>query len=68
MRIATWNINGIKARLEILLTWLAQEKPDIVCLQEIKTVDEGFPRAEIEALGYNVETHEIGRASCRERV
>jgi len=57
MRIATWNINGIKARLEILVTWLAQEKPDIVCLQEIKTVDEGFPRAEIEALGYNIETH-----------
>jgi exodeoxyribonuclease-3 len=57
MRIATWNINGIKARLEILLTWLAQEKPDIVVLQEIKSVDEAFPRAEIEALGYNVETH-----------
>ncbi|HEY4200785.1 MAG TPA: exodeoxyribonuclease III [Devosiaceae bacterium] len=56
MRIATWNINGIKARLELLLTWLAQEQPDIVCLQEIKSVDEGFPRAEIEALGYNVET------------
>lgn len=57
MRIATWNINGIKARLEVLLTWLAQEKPDIVCLQEIKSVDEAFPRAQIEALGYNVETH-----------
>ena len=57
MRIATWNINGIKARLEILRAWLAQEKPDIVVLQEIKSVDEAFPRAEIEALGYNVETH-----------
>ena len=57
MRIATWNINGIKARLEVLLQWLGEEKPDIVVLQEIKTVDEGFPRAEIEALGYNVETH-----------
>lgn len=57
MRIATWNINGIKARLEVLLTWLAQEKPDIVCLQEIKSVDEAFPRTQIEALGYNVETH-----------
>lgn len=57
MRIATWNINGIKARLEVLLRWLGEEKPDIVVLQEIKTVDEGFPRAEIEALGYNVETH-----------
>lgn len=57
LRIATWNINGIKARIELLLRWLEEEKPDIVGLQEIKTVDEGFPRAEIEALGYNIETH-----------
>jgi exodeoxyribonuclease-3 len=57
MRIATWNINGVKARLPILLQWLKQEKPDIVCLQEIKSVDENFPRLEIEELGYNVETH-----------
>jgi len=57
MRIATWNINGVKARLEALLKWLGEEKPDIVVLQEIKTVDEGFPRLEIEALGYNIETH-----------
>ena len=57
LRIATWNINGIKARLELLLRWLDEEKPDIVGLQEIKTVDEGFPAAEIEALGYNVVTH-----------
>ena len=57
MRIATWNIAGIKARLEALLKWLSEEKPDIVVLQEIKTVDEAFPRLEIEALGYNLETH-----------
>ncbi len=57
MKIATWNINGIKARIENLLTWLAQEQPDILCLQEIKSVDEAFPRAAIEALGYHVETH-----------
>ncbi|HTJ58050.1 MAG TPA: exodeoxyribonuclease III [Devosiaceae bacterium] len=57
MRIATWNINGVKARLGLLEQWLRQEGPDIVCLQEIKSVDEAFPRAEIEALGYNVETH-----------
>jgi exodeoxyribonuclease-3 len=57
LRIATWNIAGIKARIEPLLKWLGEEKPDIVVLQEIKTVDEGFPRLEIEALGYNVETH-----------
>jgi len=57
MRIATWNINGVKARQGMLQTWLAQQSPDIVCLQEIKTVDDAFPRAEIEAMGYNVETH-----------
>ena len=57
MRIATWNIAGIKARLEALLKWLSEEKPDIVVLQEIKTVDEGFPRLEIESLGYNIGTH-----------
>jgi exodeoxyribonuclease-3 len=57
MRIATWNIAGVRARIELLVKWLGEEKPDIVVLQEIKTVDEAFPRAEIEALGYNVETH-----------
>ncbi|HVX82071.1 MAG: exodeoxyribonuclease III [Devosia sp.] len=57
MRIATWNINGVKARMGALETWLRQHEPEIVCLQEIKSVDESFPRAEMEALGYNVETH-----------
>ncbi len=57
MRIATWNINGVKARLEALLTWLRLASPDVVCLQEIKSVDEGFPAAEIEALGYHVAVH-----------
>ncbi|MGL4406350.1 MAG: exodeoxyribonuclease III [Notoacmeibacter sp.] len=57
MQIATWNINGIKARIETLLIWLKEASPDIVGLQEIKSVDENFPRAEIEALGYHVETH-----------
>lgn len=57
MRIATWNINGVKARLGQLLLWLEEESPDIVVLQELKSVDEGFPRLEVEALGYNVETH-----------
>lgn len=57
MRIATWNINGVKARQGLLLKWLEDVSPDIVCLQEIKSVDEAFPRMEIEALGYNVETH-----------
>ena len=57
MRIATWNINGIKARIENVLEWLKEAEPDIACLQEIKSVDENFPGFEIEALGYNVETH-----------
>ena len=57
MKIATWNINGVKARIDNLLTWLKDSQPDIVCLQEIKSVDENFPRLEIEALGYHVETH-----------
>lgn len=56
MRIATWNINGVKARQGLLLKWLEDVSPDIVCLQEIKSVDEAFPRLEIESLGYNVET------------
>lgn len=57
MKIASWNINGIKARHDVLIAWLEQSKPDIACLQEIKSVDENFPRDAIEALGYNVETH-----------
>jgi hypothetical protein len=57
VKIATWNINGVKARIDNLLHWLRESDPDIVCLQEIKSVDEGFPRLEIEALGYHVETH-----------
>ncbi|ODT08183.1 MAG: exodeoxyribonuclease III [Mesorhizobium sp. SCN 65-20] len=57
MKIVTWNINGVRARIGNLLHWLKESSPDIVCLQEIKSVDDQFPRAEIEALGYNVETH-----------
>jgi len=57
MKIATWNINGVKARIENLLHWLTESAADIVCLQEIKSVDEQFPREPVEALGYHVETH-----------
>lgn len=57
MQIATWNVNGIKARIDNVLAWLKEASPDIACLQEIKSVDEGFPALEIEALGYNVATH-----------
>ena len=57
MKIATFNINGIKARIEALPAWLEEAAPDVVLLQEIKSVDEGFPREIFEARGYNVETH-----------
>lgn len=57
MRIATWNVNGIKARMGAFMKWLTEQQPEIVVLQEIKTVDEGFPVMEIEALGYNVATN-----------
>jgi exodeoxyribonuclease-3 len=57
MKIATWNINGIKARIDAAMTWLKQADPDIVCLQEIKCADEAFPSFEFEALGYNVAVH-----------
>ncbi len=57
MQIATWNINGIKARLETAVSWLNEARPDVACLQEIKSVDEGFPRQAFEDIGYNVATH-----------
>ena len=57
MRIAIYNINGIKARLPRLLEWLDETRPDIACLQEIKTQDEGFPAAEFERLGYGAIWH-----------
>lgn len=57
MKIATFNINGIKARLEALPRWLDHARPDVVALQEIKSVDEAFPRALFEDLGWRVETH-----------
>jgi exodeoxyribonuclease-3 len=57
MRIATWNVNSVRQRIEHLVSWLKECSPDIVCLQEIKCVDDAFPRLEIEALGYNVVTH-----------
>lgn len=57
MKIASFNINGIKARLPALLDWLSEAQPDVAVLQEIKSVDEAFPREPIEDLGYIVATH-----------
>ena len=55
MRIATWNVNSVNARLETVLRWFEEAKPDVACLQEIKCVDEKFPSEAFERLGYNVE-------------
>jgi exodeoxyribonuclease-3 len=57
MKIATFNINGIKARAEALPAWLDQAQPDVVVLQEIKSVDDAFPREPLEQRGYHVESH-----------
>ena len=57
MKIATWNVNGIRARLELILLWLQDRKPDLVGLQEIKIVDEEFPHEEFHRLGYHAITH-----------
>jgi exodeoxyribonuclease-3 len=57
MKIATFNVNSIKARLPRVVEWLSETNPDVACLQELKCVDDNFPRADIEALGYKVETH-----------
>ena len=53
MKIATYNVNGINSRLPVLLKWLEESKPDVVCLQELKSSQERFPSAEIKAAGYN---------------
>ncbi|MPW16860.1 exodeoxyribonuclease III [Paraburkholderia sp. CNPSo 3157] len=57
MKLATFNINGIRSRLPALLEWLKREAPDVVCLQELKTPDASFPKAEINAAGYGAIWH-----------
>jgi exodeoxyribonuclease-3 len=57
MKIATYNVNGINARLPVLLRWLAEDRPDIVCLQELKAPDERFPAAVIAEAGYRAVWH-----------
>ena len=57
MKLATFNINGVKARIGALTDWLRDQSPDVALLQEIKSVDEGFPRTHFEDMGYTVETH-----------
>lgn len=57
MRIASYNINGMNARLPVLLRWLEQTRPDVACLQELKSPQERFPLPELEALGYSANWH-----------
>jgi exodeoxyribonuclease-3 len=52
MKIASWNVNSINVRRERLLRWLAEKQPDVLCIQELKGLDEGFPSAEVQELGY----------------
>ena len=57
MKIATYNVNGVNGRLPVLLRWLTEEQPDIVCLQELKAPQEKFPEKAIRELGYDVIWH-----------
>ncbi|MBT8401970.1 MAG: exodeoxyribonuclease III [Rhodothermia bacterium] len=57
MKVATWNVNSVKARLERLLVWLDKAEPDVVCLQELKVTDEAFPAEALADAGYNAAAH-----------
>ena len=57
MIISTWNVNSVRQRLDHLLAYLKTVEPDVLCLQELKCMDEAFPRLEVEAAGYNVAVH-----------
>ena len=61
MRLATWNVNSLRARVPRLLAWLADVRPDVLCLQETKVADSGFPVDEVAALGYASACHGDGR-------
>ena len=57
MKVATWNVNSVRARLDNVLTYLDEHMPDVACLQETKVVDAAFPRPPFEERGWHVETH-----------
>ena len=57
MRLATWNVNGLRARLDFVQHWLAARRPDVVGLQELKLTDDQFPHGAIETAGYRAVTH-----------
>ena len=57
LKISSWNVNSVKARLDPILVWLKEAQPDVCALQEIKCVDEAFPRDAFESMGYNIAVH-----------
>src|SRR5690606_14314494 len=70
MKIATYNVNGINGRLPVLLRWLGEAQPDVVCLQELKAPDDKFPAKALAKLGYDASSHGqprwngVGSLSC----
>ena len=54
IKISTWNVNGVRARIDVLTSWLKNNQPDILCLQETKCVNEEFPKDHFESMGYIV--------------
>ena len=62
MKIASWNVNSVRTRIDNIIAWIKKEDPDILCLQEIKVVTEGFPSQPFEDLGYNLVVN--GQKSC----
>ena len=61
MRLASWNVNSVTARLPRLLDWLGTAEPDVVCLQEVKCAEAAFPHEEVGDLGYEAAVHGAGR-------
>ncbi len=61
MRLATWNVNSLKARLDRVLAWTERHAPDILCLQETKLADDAVPLLDFKALGYDVAHHGLGQ-------
>jgi exodeoxyribonuclease III len=57
MKVASWNVNSVVARRDRLLAWLGKAQPDVLCIQELKGLEDTFPRAEVEELGYQVALH-----------
>ena len=57
VKIASWNVNSVRSRINNILDWVKSEKPDILCLQETKVIDNDFPLSHFEEIGYNVKTH-----------